>query len=165
MKADWDKLGKKYKNSASVMIVDVDCTADGQSTCGSQGVKGYPTIKYYMAGQKGKAYEQGRDYKSLENFVKTKLDIAKCDAKTGKNCMELEKKFIAANKGKSKTELEALLAEKTQANKDAKAEKRAAEKEHQKKLKGYRKSEKLFNMAANILKTLIKDAPTSQDEL
>lgn len=164
MKADWDKLGKKYKNSASVMIVDVDCTAEGQATCGSQGVKGYPTIKYYMAGQKGKAYEQGRDYKSLENFVNTKLDIAKCDAKTGKNCMEIEKKFIASNKGKSKVELEALLAEKTQANKDAKAEKRAAEKEHQKMLKGYRKSEKLFNMASNILKAMIKDA-SQNDEL
>ena len=52
MKPDWDKLGQHYADSSSVLIVDVDCTADGQSTCQRMGVQGYPTIKYYMAGDK-----------------------------------------------------------------------------------------------------------------
>ena len=50
MKPAWDKLGSKYKDHASVMIVDVDCTADGAQTCQKMGVQGYPTIKYFLAG-------------------------------------------------------------------------------------------------------------------
>ena len=57
MKPAWDRLGADYKDSASVMIVDVDCTAEGSGTCGKVGVKGYPTIKYYPAGDK-----KGKDY-------------------------------------------------------------------------------------------------------
>lgn len=163
MKADWDKLGDKYASSASVMIVDADCTADAQGTCGREGVKGYPTIKYYMAGdKKGKDYQQGRDYSSLDSFVKSKLDIAKCDPFSGKGCMDIEKKFIAANKDKSKAELNALLAEKEADAVARKAEKKAAEKEHQKKQKEWRKADKMHGMAKNILTQLAKKA---KDEL
>ena len=146
------------------MIVDVDCTADGQSTCQSQGVKGYPTIKYYMAGKStGNDYQSGRDFNSLDSFVKSKLDIAQCDPLTGKNCRDIERRFIEANKGKSKAELKALLDEKTATHKENKQAKRELEKEHQKKLKEFRKKEKLYTMASGILKTLIKHA--AKDEL
>ena len=43
MKPDWDKLGGHYADHPSVLIVDVDCTADGQGTCQRMGVQGYPT--------------------------------------------------------------------------------------------------------------------------
>jgi len=166
MKADWDRLGSKYKDSASVMIVDVDCTAGGQSTCGSEGVKGYPTIKYYMAGKSaGQDYQQGRDYNSLESFVKSKLDIAQCDALTGKGCLAIEKKFIEANKDKSKAELEDLLAEKTTKNKADKQAKKELEKEHNAKIKEFKKADKMYNMASGILKTLIKNAKAAKEEL
>ena len=49
MKPDWDKLGGYYADHPSVLIVDVDCTADGQGTCQRMGVQGYPTIKYFMS--------------------------------------------------------------------------------------------------------------------
>jgi hypothetical protein len=95
------------------MIVDVDCTADGKSTCAQQDVKGYPTIKYFMAGSKkgclsavifvkkcnlkgicsnyrlmpfsfqGQDYQGGRDYAALSKFVESTLDIAKCEPLTG----------------------------------------------------------------------------------
>ena len=45
MAPDWNKLGQHYADSPSVLIVDVDCTADGQGTCQRMGVRGYPTIK------------------------------------------------------------------------------------------------------------------------
>jgi len=46
MKPDWDKLTEEYKDSKSVLIADVDCTADGKELCNEIGVRGYPTIKY-----------------------------------------------------------------------------------------------------------------------
>lgn len=167
MKADWDKLGNKYASSATVLIVDADCTAEAQGTCGKEGVKGYPTIKYYMAGEKkGRDYQGGRDYSSLAKHVADKLDIAKCDAKTGKGCMDIEKKFIAANKDKSREELTALLAEKDDAAKTRKADKKTAEKAHRNALKDWRKQDKMYNMAKNILEQMKKSAPAGgQDEL
>lgn len=157
MKADWDKLGKIYAKSDSVAIVDVDCTAGGEQTCQKHGVKGYPTIKYFMNGsKKGQDYQQGRDFNSLKSFAEKTLDVAKCDAKTGKNCREIEKKFIEANKDKSKDELSTLLAEKTAAHKASQAEKKAAEKEFKAKQKEFVKDEKKFKMAEAILKQLEK---------
>ena len=72
MKPDWDKLGQTYADSESVLIVDVDCTAAGQGTCQKMGVQGYPTIKYFIGGdKKGQAYQGGRDLNSLQQFVES----------------------------------------------------------------------------------------------
>ena len=47
MKPDWDRLGSEYADS-SVLIGDVDCTADGESLCERFDVRGckstYPII-------------------------------------------------------------------------------------------------------------------------
>lgn len=172
MKADWNKLGDKYANSDSVMIVDVDCTGPGQSTCGSQGVKGYPTIKYFMAGKKaGRDYQGGRDYKSLATFVKSTLDKAKCDALTGKNCAKNQKKFIEAHKTKSVSELEEIIATRKEKFTAAKAEQeerqkafKKLEKEYKLNTKDFKKTEKMYNMASSILKTLQKAANLAPHE-
>jgi len=159
MKADWDKLGKKYANSDSVIIVDVDCTAGGQSTCQQQGVKGYPTIKYYMAGKKnGQPYQQGRDYNSLDSFVQKTLQTVakKCNPVTGADCKDIEKRFIAANKDKSADEIRSLLEEKKLAAKNLKKEKRDYETEYKTKQKEFKKSGKKLEMATNILNGMLK---------
>ena len=39
MKPDWDKLGKHFSDVDGLVIVDVDCTAGGKSTCENQGVQ------------------------------------------------------------------------------------------------------------------------------
>ena len=46
MKPDWDKLMEEYKESKTVLIADVDCTAGGKELCNEIGVRGYPTIKF-----------------------------------------------------------------------------------------------------------------------
>mmetsp|Transcript_61877 Transcript_61877/g.162540 ORF Transcript_61877/g.162540 Transcript_61877/m.162540 type:complete len:168 (-) Transcript_61877:304-807(-) len=46
MKPDWDKLTAEFKDSKTVLIADVDCTAGGKALCEQHGVKGYPTIKF-----------------------------------------------------------------------------------------------------------------------
>lgn len=168
MKPDWDKLGNQYKDSDSVMIVDVDCTAGGQSVCQKHGVKGYPTIKYFRAGQKsGTAYQGGRDFSSLANFVKTTLDKGPaCDPLTGKGCKPIQKKFIEANEGKSLNELEDSRAERKTAFDELKKSHKAAEKEFKAAAKEFKKSEKKFKLADDILKALIKDAKKNgRDEL
>jgi len=79
MKPDWDKLGDEYAGSSSVLIGDVDCTAEGQSLCEKTGISGYPTIKYFKDGntEGGEDYQGGRDYDSLKKHVEDELEI-KC---------------------------------------------------------------------------------------
>lgn len=148
MKPDWDKLGQKYENSESVMIVDVDCTQHEQ-TCQKVGVKGYPTIKYYMAGdKKGKDYQQGRDFASLSSFVESTLNKPTCNVKTKKGCQPNEVAYIEKNEVKSVEELKEAMKEKDEESKAMKAEKKEKEKEWKKKEKGH-------TMAKAILKQMI----------
>jgi len=159
MKPDWDKLGKAYKNHDSVMIVDVDCTADGQGTCQNQGVQGYPTIKYYMAGdKKGKDYQQGRDYNSLQSFVESKLNKPVCSATTKKGCAANEVSFIEKHEGKNADELKEVVKEKADELKALKAERSEAQKEMKDKEKAWKKKETALQKATAILKQLEKAA-------
>jgi len=68
MKPDWDKLAAEYKDSSTIGIYDVDCTAGGKSLCDSVGVRGYPTIKYGdpddLQDHKG-----GRSFADLKKFA------------------------------------------------------------------------------------------------
>lgn len=72
MKPDWDKLIKKYKGHATAGVFDVDCTAAGKPLCDSNGVRGFPTIKYGDPSAL-EAYEGGRDYAALEKFAEENL--------------------------------------------------------------------------------------------
>lgn len=47
----WEELGSEYADSSTVLIGNVDCTQQ-QSVCQDQGVRGYPTLKYFKAGSK-----------------------------------------------------------------------------------------------------------------
>lgn len=164
MKPDWDKLGAKYANSETVMIVDADCTGPAQGTCGSAGVKGYPTIKYFIDG-KPKDYQGGRDFNALSSFVASTLDKAKCDVATGKYCKPNEKKFIEEHKSKTAEELKVFLKEKEDKYKEVAAEKKAAEKEYKEKQKGWKKQELLFKTSTNLIKGLQKMAGKAKSEL
>lgn len=96
MKPDWDKLGAAYEDSSSVLIADVDCTSSGgEQVCSDNDVGGYPTIKYFTAdtGKKGADYDGGRDFDSLDNFVKETL-AKKCDVVTKGDCDDKEKAYI-----------------------------------------------------------------------
>eukprot|EP00448_Togula_jolla_P034686 CAMPEP_0170621290 /NCGR_PEP_ID=MMETSP0224-20130122/28523_1 /TAXON_ID=285029 /ORGANISM="Togula jolla, Strain CCCM 725" /LENGTH=167 /DNA_ID=CAMNT_0010947541 /DNA_START=26 /DNA_END=529 /DNA_ORIENTATION=- len=68
MKPDWDKLMAEYKDSSTVLIADVDCTASGKSLCSEVGVKGYPSIKYGDPSAL-EDYKGGRDFASLKTFA------------------------------------------------------------------------------------------------
>ena len=159
MKPAWDKLGSKYKDHASVMIVDVDCTADGAQTCQKMGVQGYPTIKYFLAGdKKGKDYKQGRDFSSLKSFAESKLNKPVCDAATKKGCAKNEVSFIEKHEGKSPDELKEVAKEKADELKEIRKARSEAESELKQKQREWKKREGALNRATNILKQMQKTA-------
>jgi hypothetical protein len=163
MKPAWDRLGSEYKDSASVMIVDVDCTAEGSGTCNKVGVQGYPTIKYYNAGdKKGKDYQGGRDYDSLKSFVSKTLDKPLCDAVTKKGCAKNEIEFLNKMDGKSKAELKAELKTKTDELNSIKAEMKTATKEFNAKTQAWKKRQAVINRANKLLGDLIKASDKSE---
>merc|ERR1719411_1507308 len=63
---------KDFKDSKTALGADVDCTAEGKPLCDSNGVKGFPTIKYGDPNNL-EAYEGGRDYDSLKEFADENL--------------------------------------------------------------------------------------------
>jgi len=73
MKPAYDKLGAEYAGHESVLVGDADCTASGKTLCQSVGVRGYPTIKYYVNGE-ANDYRSGRDYDALKKFVVDTLE-------------------------------------------------------------------------------------------
>jgi len=90
MKPDWDTLMEEYSDSATALVADVDCTADGKPLCDANGVKGFPTLKWGDPSAL-EDYQGGRDLASLQTFAKenlkpicspTNLDL--CDAEKKK---------------------------------------------------------------------------------
>mmetsp|Transcript_26863 Transcript_26863/g.30703 ORF Transcript_26863/g.30703 Transcript_26863/m.30703 type:complete len:220 (-) Transcript_26863:279-938(-) len=72
MKPDWDKLMEASKDSTTQLIADVDCTAGGKPICEDNGVQGFPTLKYGDPSDL-QDYQGGRDFDSLEKFIKDEL--------------------------------------------------------------------------------------------
>jgi len=96
MKPAWDKLMKKYKDSKTVVIADVDCTAAGEELCKTHGVQGYPTIKYGDPNAL-EDYSGGRDLDALKKFAAEELkpscspaNIDLCDDEKKKEITDLQ---------------------------------------------------------------------------
>jgi len=94
MKPDWDKLGDEYAGSKSVLIADVDCTTDeGKPVCQEHEVSGYPTLKYFLKGEKHD-YQGGRAYEQLKKFVEDELASACSIDDLEETCSEKEQKYF-----------------------------------------------------------------------
>eukprot|EP00932_Pfiesteria_piscicida_P003483 SRR837773.13393.p1 GENE.SRR837773.13393~~SRR837773.13393.p1 ORF type:complete len:169 (-),score=80.56 SRR837773.13393:205-711(-) len=68
MKPDWDKLMAAFKDHATTLVADVDCTAGGKSLCSEVGIRGYPTIKHGDPSDL-QDYNGGRDFEALKKFA------------------------------------------------------------------------------------------------
>jgi protein disulfide-isomerase-like protein len=69
----WDQLGGEFAGNSAVVIGDVDCTdAESKALCAEYGVRGYPTLKYFIGGEPND-YKGGRDFDALLSFAKEKL--------------------------------------------------------------------------------------------
>jgi len=112
MKPDWDTLGSEFKDSKTVVIGDVDCTADGKSLCEKHNVRGYPTIKYFNPpDEEGEDYKGGRTLDDLKKFASTELGPG-CSVDTIDNCSDEQKKeletYVAMDADERASKLEAL---------------------------------------------------------
>jgi len=133
MKPAWDKLADEFKSSPNVAIHDVDCTAAGQDVCNKVGVKGYPTIKYYLADDpKAKDYNGGREFDALKKFVETTFK-AGCNTDTKESCSADQIAVIDELKDKKIDEIKAY-AKTKEDEANALKEKRLAHIEESKKL-------------------------------
>lgn len=150
MKPDWDKLADKFKDSESVVIADVDCTDEAaKDVCTKQGVKGYPTIKYWLAGNpSGKDYKGGRDFSTLKLFTENTFKPG-CELEKLDQCTEDERTFLnsmsSKNAEEEKTTREKLL-EETVGKRKAAASKFDGEK------KEFQKQEKLLQKQIGLAK-------------
>jgi len=64
-----------FKDHASALVADVDCTAEGKPLCDSNGVQGFPTIKWGPYGSM-EDYQGGRTYDDLKKFADENLKPA-----------------------------------------------------------------------------------------
>jgi len=71
MKPDWDKLMKE-DFGPNALVADVDCTAAGKPLCDSNGVKGFPTLKYGDPSSL-EDYKGGRGFADLKKFAAENL--------------------------------------------------------------------------------------------
>jgi len=91
MKPDWDSLGAEYKDSKTVVIGDVDCTAGGKSLCEKFGVRGYPSSNYFNPpDETGEDYKGGRSLADLKKFAESELGPG-CSVDTLENCSDAQK--------------------------------------------------------------------------
>jgi len=105
MKPDWDKLGEEYAGSNSVVIADVDCTSDeGKPVCQDYEVTGYPTLKYFLKGEKHD-YQGGRAFEQLKQFVEDELAAVCSIEDLEESCSEKEQKYIHKMQSKGMDEV------------------------------------------------------------
>jgi len=108
MKPDWDKLMSAFSGSATQLVADVDCTAAGKPLCESNGVKGYPTIKWGDPSDL-QDYQGGRDYESLKTFAEENLKPV-CSPANIELCDEDKKKEIETFMAMADADLDAKIA-------------------------------------------------------
>merc|ERR1711865_1142264 len=58
----------EFDGHASALVGDVDCTAAGKPLCDSNGVRGFPTIKFGDPSNL-EDYKGGRDFDALSKFA------------------------------------------------------------------------------------------------
>lgn len=161
MKPAWDQLAESTKDSEVVTVADVDCTSTGKDICSKVGVRGYPTIKYWLAGDStGQDYRGGRAFKDLESFTKTTF-AKPCNVKTEEGCSAEEKTYLDSMKGKDAGSEKA---KKEAALKETIASREAGQKKWEQDKKDMEEREKNMKGELALLKRLVKEAG-GKDEL
>lgn len=72
MSAAWGAVAEHAeKTYSNVALFDVDCTVE-KELCQKEGVRGYPTIKYWVDGKENK-YSGGRSEADLKKHVDSSM--------------------------------------------------------------------------------------------
>jgi len=137
MKPDWDKLMDAFAGSATQLVGDVDCTADGKALCDANGVKGYPTIKWGDPSDL-QDYNGGRTYDDFETFANENLKPV-CSPNNIDLCDDDKKAEIAKLQAMPDADLDAAIAAEEKKEEEAEAEFKAAVSELQEKYESLNK--------------------------
>jgi len=130
MKPAWDAVMAEYADHPTKLVAGVDCTADGKPLCDSNGVRGFPTIKYGDPSDL-QTYEGGRDEKALKKFAEEKL-VAMCSVKNIELCDDAKKAELEKYMAMDTEELAKLIA-------DQEGELKSIEEEFKKSVEGLQK--------------------------
>jgi len=100
-----------FKDHATALIADVDCTTEGKPLCEEHGVKGYPTIKYGDPAAL-EDYKGARSFAALKKFAEENLG-PQCSAKNLDLCEADVKTMIEGFIAMSEEDLQKQVDEKT----------------------------------------------------
>jgi len=172
MKPDWDSLGAEYKDSKTVVIGDVDCTADGKSLCEKYGVRGYPTIKYFNPpDEEGEDYKGGRSLADLKKFAESELGPG-CSVDAMENCSDAQKAeletYIAMPAADREAQLTALKTELADAEKKHEALLKELQATYKSSMEGLEKLKEASAPKIKLLKAATpapKPAEATKDEM
>jgi uncharacterized coiled-coil protein SlyX len=106
-----------FKDSATQLVADVDCTADGKPLCEANGVRGYPTLKWGDPTDL-QDYQGGRDYDTLKKFAEENLKPI-CSPANIDLCDDDKKKEIEKYQKMADDELAKMITEKEEEMKKA----------------------------------------------
>mmetsp|Transcript_40726 Transcript_40726/g.59828 ORF Transcript_40726/g.59828 Transcript_40726/m.59828 type:complete len:244 (-) Transcript_40726:342-1073(-) len=126
MAPDWEKLAEDWKEHETVLIAEVDCTADGKDFCNTNRVKAFPALKYGDPANLD-TYEGARSYDALKTFSEENLKLA-CSPRNIDLCSDEERTQIETLTSKIGPELNKLI-------KDEKAKLKEIEKSFEKRVK------------------------------
>jgi len=97
----------EFDGSADRLVGDVDCTAAGKPLCDSNGVQGFPTIKFGDPNNL-EDYQGGRDFDALKKFADESLGPS-CGPSNLDLCDDDQKKEIEKYTSMSADELDAAI--------------------------------------------------------
>jgi len=168
MKPDWDKLMGAFAGSATQLVADVDCTADGKPLCDQVGVRGYPTIKWGDPADL-QDYQGGREYDALKKFADENLKPM-CSPKNIDLCDDDKKAEIEKFQKMSVDELDVAIAAEEKKLEDAEEYFKAEVQKLQDRYSALstEKDEKIAavkNSGLGLMKAVKTSKPAGNDEL
>eukprot|EP00591_Stephanopyxis_turris_P013510 CAMPEP_0195510108 /NCGR_PEP_ID=MMETSP0794_2-20130614/2852_1 /TAXON_ID=515487 /ORGANISM="Stephanopyxis turris, Strain CCMP 815" /LENGTH=219 /DNA_ID=CAMNT_0040637475 /DNA_START=53 /DNA_END=712 /DNA_ORIENTATION=- len=108
MAPDWEKLADKWAGHEVGFIGEVDCTAEGKDLCETEGIQGFPTLKYGDPSALDD-YSGGRSYDDLEKFADENLKPI-CSVANIDLCDDEKKSMIEGFQAKVGDDLDSLIA-------------------------------------------------------
>jgi hypothetical protein len=132
MQPDFDQLRKHYADTPNVMIGQLDCSGNAQSSCGQYSVQGYPTIKLIVDGRTVD-YNGARSFDGMKREVESRLNPRPaCSLESKDACSPEDRATLEESEKMSKAERVAKIKEVEKEIKEAKQQAAALEKKAKK---------------------------------
>jgi len=167
MKPAWDKLMEEYDGHKTALVADVDCTAEGKPLCDSNGVQGFPTIKWGEPSNL-QDYEGGRSFDDLKTFadenLKPMCSPANIDLCDDDKKAEIEK-FQALSEDELKEQIKAKEDEQEKAEADFKKAVEKLQKKYEKlQRKKDRKLKEVKESGLGLMKAVLAASGSAEKE-